>query len=356
MQTHWQEFLSAAGARFAPAKADEAGEVAEVAEVTDFGDLSGELTAARDAAVISPLAHLGLIGCSGEDAKSFLHNQLTSDVNHLEAQAAQHAAWCTAKGRMLASLVLFRSDDGYRALLAADLVAATLKRLQIYVLRAKVKLADLAQDHVAIGLSCADPATGAELLTVAGLPVPAKVLETAAFADGHVIRLDGQRLIVVVARTAAAALWGRLAERARPVGAAAWRWLDVRAGLPLISEATREAFVPQMADFDRIGGVSFNKGCYPGQEVVARTHYLGKIKRHLYRLRTDAEPAAGALLFAPASGETEHACGQVVSAAPAPDGGYVALAVIQEDFADAPLAIGAVDGARISAIKAVNAA
>ena len=347
MQTNWQEFLSAAGARF---------DAAKTGELTDFGDPSGEVIAARDATVISPLAHLGLIGCSGEDARAFLHNQLTSDVNHLDAQAAQHAAWCTAKGRMLASLVLYRSDDGYRALLAADLTAATLKRLQIYVLRAKVKLADLSSDYVAIGLSCADPATGADALAAAGLPVPAKALQSAAFADGHVIRLDDNRLLVVVACAAAAALWGRLAERARPVGVAAWRWLDVRAGLPLISEATREAFVPQMADFDKIGGVAFNKGCYPGQEVVARTHYLGKIKRHLYRLHTDAEAAAGALLFAAASGDAEHACGQVVSAAPAPDGSCAALAVIQEDFADAPLAVGAADGARVRRVEAVHAA
>ena len=344
MQTNWQEFLGAAGARFDPATP---------AEVADFGDQAGELRAARDATVIAPLTHLGLIECRGEDAKSFLHNQLTSDVNHLDAHAAQHAAWCTAKGRMLASFVVYRTGDGYRALLAADLAAATLKRLQIYVLRAKVKLADVSDENVTIGL-CG--AAAADALVAAGLPVPEKLLENTAFAEGNVIRIDANRVIVVVARPAAAALWNRLAERARPVGTPVWRWLDVRAGLPLVCDATREAFVPQMADFDKIGGVSFNKGCYPGQEVVARTHYLGKVKRHLYRLRADVELAVGSLLFAPASAETEHACGQIANAAPSPEGGYAALAVIQEGFVEAnELALGAADGPRVSAIEAVNA-
>ena len=333
MNSNWHDFLGARGARF------------DQAVVCDFGDLAAELAAARDATIVAPLLHLGLIECAGDDARIFLHNQLTSDVNHLEPAAAQHAGWCTAKGRMVASFLLYRHEAGYRALLSADLMAATLKRLQMFVLRSKVRLADLVDDQVVIGVAGANAAAA---LAQAGLPAPDKVLACAAFADGLVVRLDAARFVVVASTDAAPALWTALAERARPAGTPAWRWLDIAAGLPLISEPTREAFVPQMIDFDKLGGVSFHKGCYPGQEVVARTQYLGKVKRHLYRFHADQIVAAGSTIYAPQN--PEHPCGMVANAAPAPGGGYDALAVIQEGFVDAnELALGATDGPRVTA-------
>ena len=229
MNSNWHDFLGARGARF------------DQAVVCDFGDLAAELAAARDATIVAPLLHLGLIECAGDDARTFLHNQLTSDVNHLEPAAAQHAGWCTAKGRMVASFLLYRHEAGYRALLSADLLAATLKRLQMFVLRSKVRLADLDDDQVVIGVAGANAAAA---LAQAGLPAPDKVLACAAFADGLVVRLDAARFVVVASSSAAPALWTALAERARPAGTPAWRWLDIAAGLPLISEPTREAFVP----------------------------------------------------------------------------------------------------------------
>ena len=332
MNSTWQEFLGASGARIDPPNA--------TALVADFGDLGAELSAARDATIIAPLVHLGQIEIAGEDATNFLHNQLTSDVNHLAADAAQHSSWCTAKGRMQASFVLYRTESGFRALLSADLVAATLKRLQMYVLRSKVKLADLSGAHETIGL--AGPQAEAALQQ-AGLPLPAAVLKTAQFAEGTVIRLDAKRWLVIVASTVAPQIWKRLAETARPVGTPAWQWLDIEAGIPLVTEATKEAFVPQMANFDQIGGVSFKKGCYPGQEIIARAKYLGKIKRHLYRIRADQSMKAGDPLCSPDSPET--ACGLIANAAPSPDGGFEALGVIQESFAGTgALHLGTPDG------------
>ncbi|MDR1660705.1 MAG: hypothetical protein LBR94_10315, partial [Desulfovibrio sp.] len=114
-----------------------------------------------------------------------------------------------------------------------------------------------------------------------------------------------------------------------PAGAPVWQWLDIAAGIPRIAAATCEAFVPQMANFDRIGGVSFHKGCYPGQEVVARAQYLGKVKRHLYRARAAGPIAAGMSVFPAAA--PEQPCGQIANAAPAPGGGFEALAVLLED-------------------------
>ena len=336
MNSNWKEFLGACGAR------------SDQATIGDFGDSQAELAAARETTVISPLAHLGLIEFSGEDAKSFLHNQLTSDVNHLEPMAAQHAAWCTAKGRMLASMLLYRSGSAYRALLCADLLAATHKRLQMFVLRSKVIISNVSDHYAMIGVS--GPNTSATL-TDAGLPAPAQLLEMTTFADGEVVRLDETRCILVVAGAAATTLWTRLAAAARPVGTPVWQWLDIEAGIPLISDATKEAFVPQMTHLDKIGGVSFHKGCYPGQEVIARTQYLGKVKRHLYHIHADGVIAAGNPIFCAHSPEPEHPCGMVANAAPSPDGGYDALAVIQETFAAAAdLELGAPGGLRIASV------
>ena len=318
MNSTWQDFLIASGARI------------ENGQVAHFGDLASELVAARDESIVSPLTHLGLIECSGDEAQSYLQNQLTSDVNHLAEDGAQHAAWCSAKGRMLASFILYRSGKDYRALLSSDLLSDTLKRLQIYVLRSKVKLADLSASNELIGVSGPKAQTA---ITDAGLTIPANDLETVTFPAGTVIRLSASRFIVVTPADTAATLWEKLAAHARPAGAPAWTWLDIQNGIARISGATKEEFVPQMVNFDQIGGVSFHKGCYPGQEIIARAKYLGKIKRHLYRIQADSAFAEATAIFSPES--PDHPCGQVANSAPAPEGGYTALAVVQENFAEA---------------------
>jgi folate-binding protein YgfZ len=331
MNPNWQEFLGASGARI------------DNGVVDNFGDAAAELAAARDATVIAPLSHLGLLECTGDEAKTFLHNQVTSDINHLGADAAQHSAWCSGKGRMVASFLLFRNGPDFLIQLSADLVPMIHKRLQMYILRAKVKVADLSGSRELIGLS--GPQAEAALLA-AKLPLPGKALDSAAFEHGKVIRLDTTRFEIIVASDAAPELWRQLAASARPVGTPAWQWLDIKAGIPLIGAATKEEFVPQMANFDQLGGVSFHKGCYPGQEVIARTQYLGKVKRHLYRIAASAPLAAGNPIYSPEN--PEHPCGMVANAAPAPDGGYVALAVIQEVFVDAgDLELGAPGGPRL---------
>lgn len=329
----WQEFLDASGA------------CTNDGIVTDFGDPAAERLATRDGTIIAPLAHLGLIECNGPEAKNFLHNQVTSDINHLSADAAQHSAWCSAKGRMLASFLLFRNGDDYQLQMAADLVPTIEKRLRMFVLRSKVKVVDLSANFRFFGLS--GPQAEAVLLS-AGLPAPAKALDTLGFAGGKVIRLDATRFEIVVATDGAVDCWKTLAAGARPVGTPAWHWLDVQSGIPLITKATSEEFVPQMANFDQLGGVSFHKGCYPGQEVVARTQYLGKVKRHLYRVASAAPMAAGQSIFSPEN--PEHSCGMVSNAAPSPDGGYAGLAVIQENFVTAgDLELGAPGGTAVEA-------
>lgn len=331
MNPLWKDALGTAGARF------------DATNVLDFGDAAGELIAARDSTVLAPLTHLGSICVGGEEARSFLHNQLTSDINHLPGEGVQHAAWCSAKGRMLVSFIVRRDGDDYILQLSADLVPAIAKRLQMFVLRAKVTIADVTENTVLLGL--AGPETTAAL-SHAGLPLP-EVMKSAAFADGQVVRIEENRFHIAVSAGAAAKLWQALAAKSRPVGVSAWQWLDIRAALPLVSEATREQFVPQMANFERIGGVSFHKGCYPGQEIVARTQYLGKVKRHLYRLTCTEAMAAGDELFSVAA--PDQACGMVVTASASPAGGYEALAVLMESAADAGVQLRDREGVTVAA-------
>lgn len=337
MNPHWRSFLESAEGLFD----------GESTELLHFGNAAAELQAASTQTVVVPLNHLALIEASGEDAKSFLHSQFTNDVNHLGEQQAQHAGWCTAKGRMQASFLIWRQDNRYRLALSADLQEASQKRLQMFVLRAKVKLNSLTDTTPMLGL--AGP-QAAEALADAGLPCPGEPMSAAALGDTQVIRLDASRFLVVAPESDMAPLWQKLTVKARPAGCSAWRWLDIQAAYPLVTLATKEEFVPQMADFEKIGGVSFHKGCYPGQEVVARTQYLGKVKRHLYRLDSQAPLKAGDVLHSPDN--PDQSCGMVMTAAPAPTGGYAALAVVQSNYSD-NVRLGSLEGPAVKA-AAVN--
>lgn len=295
-----------------------------------FGDLSSELSAARSGTVLVPLTHVGLIRASGADAGDFLHNLMTNDVKHLVPHLAQHNSLCSAKGRMLASFLIWREGADYLLQLSRDLHPAILKKLGMYVLRSKVKLSDASGDHALMGVAGNGVDAALQALGVDLKPN----LRTAAFAEGTAIRLDEQRIQIAARTESAAGVWQRLAATARPAGTEVWRWLDIRAGIPQITARTQEEFVPQMANFELIGGVSFQKGCYPGQEIVARTQYLGKLKRRMYlaHLAQDAAPEAGTHLYS--ADMAEQSCGMVVNSAQAPDGGHDLLAVIQMSSAD----------------------
>ena len=332
MNPTWKTFLEAAGARFD-------GEL-----VADFGNAQAERQAIASDAVLSPLAHLGVIACSGDDAQAFLHNQFTSDIKRLKADGAQNSAWCTAKGRMLASLLLWREADSYQLALSADLLAPVLKRLKMFVLRSKVLLADRSDELALLGLA---GKTANAALEAAGYPIPALPLEVTDIPGGKLIRLedtpDGPRYQIAVHADAAPGIWQALTARARPAGTPVWQWQAIQAGIPLITAATQEAFVPQMASFERIGGVSFQKGCYPGQEVVARTQYLGKVKRSLYRAKSSVATASGAPLFSSLTEDGQG--GAVVNAAPTADGAWELLAVIPDSCASGgPVHIGTAGG------------
>lgn len=293
-------------------------------EATGNGNSGVDARLAASETVIAPLAHLGLIRAQGDDAQTFLHNLLSNDVSGLGASDLRRAALCTPKGRMLADLLLWRDAEGVVLQLSADLLPPILKKLSMYVLRSKVKLADVSESMSCIGLSGPQAAA---LLRQQGLPQP-DPMQQQAFEAGTVLGLDAQRYEIVIATDKAAALWQILQTGAQPVGIAAWRGLDIAAGIPHIVAATMEEFVPQMVNYELIDGVSFKKGCYPGQEIVARTQHLGKIKRRMYRAHIAIDKLApGDPVYAPETGE--QACGTVVLAAPSARGGLDLLLVVQ---------------------------
>jgi folate-binding protein YgfZ len=323
MDPRWQAYLQSCNASIQDGR------------VANFGNSAAELKSAGSATIMADLSHFGAIRFSGEDAQSFLQGQLSCDVAELNGSAAVYGSYCNPKGRMLASFLIWKDHGGYIMQLPRELQAGIQKRLFVYVLRSRVKLADDGDTLVRIGLS-GEHAQALVQEAVNNVPpqgegVPLK-LGMVHGDNVAVLRLAADRFEIVTSVEQAPGLWDRFMQAATPVGASCWSWLDIRAGIPVITSATQEQFIPQMVNLEAIGGVSFRKGCYPGQEIVARTQYLGKIKRRMYlaniRPHSASPPvAAGDELFSAAMGD--QPVGMIVNAAPSPEGGVDALAVVQ---------------------------
>jgi folate-binding protein YgfZ len=239
---------------------------------------------------IARLSRYGLLSVSGADARDFLHAQLTNDIRNLPAGRASLAGWCSAKGRLLASFLVVPVDDGYLLQLARDLAPAIAKRLKMFVLRSKVTLADESDQWHQFGAWAA--LAGPEHFSVK------------AVGNYAAISVGDDRSLVLSRDPEA--LKGETVDESR------WALEEIRAGRPLITVATQDQFVPQMVNFHTLGGVSFHKGCYPGQEIVARAQYRGQVKRHMVRATlpasADAQPGG------------DYQGGTVVNIAPAENG------------------------------------
>lgn len=299
--------------------------------VRDFGDAARERAATAAGSVVADLSHYGVLAASGADARAFLHGQLSCDVDGLADDAAVYGAYCTAKGRVLANFLLQAEAGTFFLLLPRSVASGIRKRLQMFVLRSKVTLDDRSEALAVLG--AAGPAAARAVAGLVGT-APTVPLKVARGSDATVVALDGGRFVLVAPVAQAPAIWDRLAGPLTPVGAPCWEWLEIANGLPWITTATQDQFVPQMANLELVGGVNFHKGCYPGQEIVARTQYLGKPKRRLFLAHVDAEasPAPGDSLVAGGAGD--QSAGTVVNAAPAPGGGFDLLAVVQTASAD----------------------
>lgn len=263
----------------------------------------------------APLDSLGLIVASGDDAASFLHNQLTNDIAHLASGQARLAGYCSPKGRLLATFLVWKTDDGIMLQLPRDIQAAVQKRLQMFVLRAKVKLADAGDDYGMLGLA----GIRADQALRGFFPeLPASPYSTVTSENGLLIRVADSgglpRYQWIAPKEKLHAASQTLAETLPRASERAWLLSEIRAGIPQIVQATQEQFVPQMVNYELIGGVNFKKGCYPGQEIVARSQYLGKLKRRMMLASVASiNAAAGAEVFSEA--DPEQPCGMIVNAA-----------------------------------------
>lgn len=332
MHKDWKQLLDHAGAVFA-----------EDGGVLHFGNPDRERRAALGGSVVCALTHYGLVRAHGDDTLRFLQGQLTSDTSRIDTAHSQLGGYCTPKGRLLAIVRLFARDDGCYLRLPAALREPTLTRLRKYVLMSKLTLDPAGDELVSIGLS--GPRCAQELAQAVGA-VPDAV-DSATTADTlTVIRIPGlhPRFEIHGPVDAMSKLWSRLDVHAAPVGAGVWSLLDILAGVPEILPDTVEEFIPQTVNLDLLGGISFNKGCYTGQEIVARLHYRGTVKRRMYLAECDIEetPRPGCAIHATG---VEQSAGQVVVAAPGAGHGQMLLAsVIVEHARDGALHLGAADG------------
>jgi folate-binding protein YgfZ len=332
MNPEWSEYLLTQGARIDPPG------------VADFGSLADELVAAETGSILADLSHWGLIGLAGEDAQAFLHGQVTNSVQGMDPGQAVFAGYCSAKGRLLAIFLVIRRGDDLLLMLPEPLREVIQKRLGMFILRAKVKARDAGDDWVRLGL--AGPNVASVVADVVGGALPAAILGVAHGDNAFAVRLGDQRFDLFVRPDSAPAAWSKCSIDARPVGAPVWEGLLINAGIPTILPVTHDQFVPQMANMEILHGVDFKKGCYPGQEIVARTQYLGKLKRRMYLARVDALAAPGDSLFSPDL--PGQACGTVVNSAPAAAGGCDLLAVMQSSSHEGgDVRLGAEDGPRL---------
>ena len=319
MNPDWQSFLVQHGATIA------------AGVVQRFGDTAAELLSTRQSTVLCDLGQFGTLRVSGEEAQSFLQNLLSNDIREVSSTRAQLSSFNTAKGRMLASLLIWKEGEDYLLQLPRVLCEPMRKKLGMFVLRAKVKIADASDEIVSLGLSGAN---AQQVLTGQFGELPQLPLDFISTGQAGIIRIGDTRFQINTGAPLAPALWQTLSRHAQPVGSVCWDWLNIRSGIPVILPQTQEQFFAQMVNFDLAGGVSFKKGCYPGQEIVARMQYLGHLKRRMYLAHIDGAhldsadmPQAGDELC---SADTEgQPSGMIVNASPAPSGGCDVLAVVQ---------------------------
>jgi folate-binding protein YgfZ len=339
--SNWIEYLSSQGARF---HIDEAG------QAEDFGRAlrADELAAGFVAAVTD----LGLIGVSGEDAASFLHSQLTNDVEHLGTHEARLAGYCTPKGRLQATFLYWRDEQSIYLQLPRAIQPPLQKRLTMFVLRAKAKLRDASLEPAREAVLGFGGARGEAVLRQHIDTLPAAPYGKVEHALGTVIRLadafGAPRYLWLTSSDTGMAVLSTVASGGLALGGnEAWRLAAIHAGVPQVTINTQEQFVPQMVNFELLGGVNFKKGCYPGQEIVARSQYLGKLKRRTALATVDnAAVQAGEEVFSTA--DPQQPCGMIVNAAANGKGGADVLVELKLDALDQEVHLGSNAGARLT--------
>ncbi len=297
---------------------------------------------ARDGDIVCDLSqHYGLIVIAGDDAVNFMQGQFTNDVKQIDEHKAQLNALCNNKGRMIANFILFKYQQNYFISLHHTLIKPVIEHLQRYIVRAQVAIQDVSDQLIHIGIA-GEQATNrlATLLQDSTNTILNKNKNAVSTNEDYIVVNDistassgtAQRYHVFTQTQKAHICWQAVNEVASTVHSTAWEYLNIQAGTPVLCERTSELFVPQMANLELLGGVSFHKGCYTGQEIVARMHYLGKLKRRMYRIHinTDknAPPQPGDKIFTENASAGQNS-GIIMDARINPESGFDALAVLR---------------------------
>lgn len=317
MNSDWQAFL-----------------VSQSARIHATGEAQLPTAPAVPDCALMDLSHLGVIRVRGADASSFLQGQLSNDIREVSAEHTQLSSYCSPKGRMLVCLRVVRLGDDLLLVLPQTRLEATLRRLGLFILRSRVTLEALTDQWVLLGLA----GDGVETLLRGCFP-SLPVLPNNLVHQGvlTLIRMPGPtpRFLILGPTNPVKDLWLGIVPPAVPVGPDYWSLLEIRSGTPSVHPETVEAFVPQMVNLQLVDGVSFTKGCYTGQEVIARTQFLGRLKRRMYRAEVESPhlPRPGDELYCHESASGQGP-GRIVDAQPSGKGRYELLAVVEIEAAE----------------------
>ena len=328
MSPVWQEFLISQGADF------------EADRLLNFPDSE---TRTIDN-IVTDLSHLALLEISGDDAEDFLHGQFTINIYHLPEYLLKFSAWCNPKGQVRATFFIYRHDDGFTILLPAGLKESFVKQLQMYILRSDVQLLDKSDEIIRIGLNTENTALLVGLID-SDPERQGDVIksDTTIYNDLHYLRIASQgdekntdRYILIGSVDKQITLWKELVKYVTPVGTSVWELLDIQAAYPWITTQTTQKFLPQILNMDLIDGLDYQKGCYPGQEIIARLHFRGQLKCsiHLATCALESCPESGNQILV----KDKQIVGTVINAQASQDEFYL-LAVIDNDSIENKLSL-----------------
>ncbi len=292
--------------------------------------LKTQMKHAMQASILVDLSYRGLIKLSGEDVYSFLQGQVTNDVKLLANSKSQFAGYCNPKGRLLAIFFAFARQDAIYLSFNQGLIEPITKRLKMYVMRSKVLITEV-KDLIKIGVSGVE----AEKNLLRFFPeIPENAHDVIQLAETTLLRLPSPTpmFVIVTTQEKGVEIWQSISSSANLASNITWDWLEIQAGIPEIYPETQEDFVPQMANLDALGGINFKKGCYTGQEIVARTHYLGKVKRRTQLAHIDSE-------ISPKVGDeitdlAQQVIGKILRVCPAINAGFDVLAECRSENLD----------------------
>lgn len=325
--TNWKAFLAEKGAQF------------KDSHLLSFGDpeqaeLENTLLAQGD--VLFDLSDTSIIKVSGEDAESFLQNQLTNDIRNISETNHQTSAWCSPKGRIIASFRVFKQQDSYFLTVSSDLLEHVIKKLSMYVMMSKVTIEDATDSYTFFAYAGKEADNNLQTIISKDndnkeSKLASEDYQTSRHKSLSILRISSNTKIpsfqIFGELDDAKQLWEACSVTAKPASSTHFSYLNILAGLPVITEPSSEKWIPQMVNFIAVNGVDFKKGCYPGQEVVARLNYLGKTKRRMYRIEIDTEilPAVNDTI----SSASDTAAGQILNTALNLEGKVEALAILK---------------------------